>query len=227
MQANAGISKGNIDEKNPITLREAQMNRALDSQVRTFFDSPTLKHVTYDNLPNTPVIQSDKYKDIELQTFLFEPKFPARIGTLIDDGEYLYLAIQKNGDEIYPELLARLCNDFFNVPMGSEEVVSYNRFGDEIITEKELLVEVPAVISDKEYSTASNALIPLPSGRINIEIPFEATYLEHFKVNFRFDHSAGSYQVTDIREERITPDEKFIKISAQRVQSDSEVSVNE
>ena len=111
--------------------------------------------------------------------------------------------------------------------MGSEEVVSYNRFGDEIITEKELLVEVPAVISDKEYSTASNALIPLPSGRINIEIPFEAAYLEHFKVNFRFDHSAGSYQVTDIREERITPDEKFIKISAQRVQSDSEVSVNE
>src|SRR5699024_12149811 len=119
-----------------------------------------------------------------LNNFCFETKFPAKIGNLIDDGEYLYLAIQKNGDEIYPELLARLCNDFFNVPIGSEEVVSYNRFGDEIITEKELLVEVPAVISDKEYSTASNALIPLPSSRINIEITCEATYLEHFRVNF-------------------------------------------
>lgn len=227
MQANAGISKGNIDANKPITLREAQMNRALDSQVRTFFDSPTLKHITYDNLPNTPTIQSDKYKDIEIQTFLFEPNFPARIGTLIDDGEYLYLAIQKNGDKIYPELVGRLCNDSFEVPMGYEDVISYNRFGDEIVTRNPILVDVPAVVSDKDYSTASNALIPLPSGRINIEIPFEAAYLEYFKINFRFDHSAGSYQVTDIREERITPDEKFIKISAQRVQSDSEVSVNE
>lgn len=227
MQANAGVKRGNIHEDNPITLAEAQRNRALESQIRTFFDSPTLKHVTYDNLPDTPAIQSDKYKDIELQTFLFEPNFPARIGTLIDDGEYLYLAIQKNGEKIFPELVARLCNDYFEVPMGFDETITKNRYGEEIVTRVPRLVSVPAVVSDKDYSTASNALLPLPSGRINIEMPFESAYLDHFKVNFRFDHSAGSYQVTDIREVRITPDEKFIKVSAQRVQSDSEVSVNE
>ena len=227
MQANAGINKGNISEDRPITLREAQMNRARDSQIRTFFDSPTLKYVIYDNLPDTPVIQSDKYKDIELQTFLFEPEFPVKIGTLIEDGEYMYLATTKNGEKIFPELLAKLCNDYFEVPLGFEEKITYGRYGDEIITKIPRIVSVPAVISDKDYSTASNAIIPLPSGRINIEIPFEAAYLEHFKINFKFDHSAGSYQVTDIREVRITPDEKYIKISAQRVQSDGEVSVSE
>lgn len=227
LQSNAGRPSDEINAALPITLREAQLNRARDSQRRMFFESPSLTYVKYNDTVNQPVIQSDKYKDIELQTFLFEPDFPIRIGSLIYEGEYTYLTTQKNGEKIYPELLAKLCNDFFEVPMGFTEHVTEDRFGDPIITKIPELVEVPAVISDKDYSTASNSIIPLPAGRINIDLPFREAYLDYFKVNFTFDHSAGSYQVTDIREVRITPDEKYIKVSAQRIQSNSEVEHDE
>ena len=229
MQANAGRSSTEIDETSPITLREAQINRAVDSQRASFFDSPTLKYVTYNELVNVPVIQSDRYKNTEIQTFLFEPEYPVKIGSIIYEGEYTYLATEKNGEIIYPELTAKLCNDFFDIPIGKEEKVTYDRFGNPIYSYESLLEEVPAVISDKDYSTASNSIIPLPAGRINIEIPFKDAYLEHFRINFKFEHSAGAYQVTDIREVRVTPDvqEKFIKISAQRIQSDGEVAHDE
>lgn len=227
MQANSGVSKDEIGNGEAPLLKNAQINRAIASQRRAFYDSPTLKYITYDSTPNTPVIQSDKYKDIAIQTFLFEPKFPVKIGTLLFDGKYTYLATIQNGEEIYPEVTAMLCNDDFDVPMGFTEHITYNRFGDPIITEIPYTEKVPASVQDKDYSTASNAIIPLPAGRINIEIPFKEKYLEHFKVNYVFDHSAGSYQVTDIREERVTPTEKYIKISAQRIQSNSEVAHDE
>lgn len=230
MQANAGRPADEFSEDSLVTLREAQISRAVDSQRATFFDSPTLTYVQYNDTYDIPVIQSNRYRNIELQTFLFEPLRPVKIGSLIKDGEYTYLAIEKNGDKIYPELTAKLCNDHFDIPIGeAEEKETQDRFGNPIYTSIPNLEQVPAVISDKDYSTSSNSVIPLPAGRINVEIPYKKEYLEYFKINFVFDHSAGSYQVTDIREYRATPDpdEKYIKISATRVQSDGEVSHDE
>lgn len=219
MQANAGIPNEQISNDRPITLREAQINRATDSQRATFYDSPTLTKVIYNGEP-VDVIKSDKYKDIELQTFLFPPETPVQIGSLLNDGEYYYLAVMKNGDRIYPELLTQLCNDTFEVPMGVVKIPFVDRFGNTKYREEVQTDVVPAVLSDKDYSISNNSILPLPSGRINIEMQFNEKYLEHFHINYRFEHSGGDYKVTDIRKVSKTPTEHYIKISATRVVTD-------
>lgn len=220
MQANAGVPKEEISSDRTTSLREAQLNRATDSQRRSFYDSPTLTQIVYDG-QEFDVIRSDKYKDIMLQTFLFAPNTPVEIGTLIETEDYTYLATDKNGETIFPELLAKLCNDSFEVPMGFEQRIEHDRFGNPIYIDVPITIPVPVVISDKDYSVSSNSIIPLPSGRINIEMPYEPEYVEHFKVNFRFPHSGGDYTVTDVRVVKLTPTEKYIKVSATRVVSEA------
>lgn len=220
MQANAGIPQEEIDSSRETTLREAQINRATYSQRKSFYDSPTLTQVVYDG-EKADVIRSDKYKDIMLQTFLFAPQTPVQVGKLIETEDYTYLATDKNGEKIFPELVAKLCNDSFEVPMGFEERIEHDRFGNPIYVDVPITMPVPVVISDKDYSVSSNSIIPLPSGRINIEMTYEPEYVEHFKVNFRFPHSGGDYTVTDIRVVKLTPTEKYIKVSATRVVSEA------
>lgn len=215
MRASAGLSSEN-QGNNPVTLREAQINRAKDSQKRAFYDSPTLKSVTYNN-DIVYAIQSDKYKDIELQTFLFEPNFDVKVGTLIFDGKYYYLAIMKNGDEIYPELLTKICNDTFEIPIGMEEKITKDRYGNPIYSTVPITETVYVSLSDKDYSISNNSIIPLPSGRINIEMQYKPEYLDFFHVNYEFKHSGASYKVTDIRVTNITPEENYLKVSATRV----------
>lgn len=202
--------------ENP-TLRHKQITQTKRVQFRNFYDSPTLRKVLY-NGEEEHVIRSDRYKDIELQLYLFEPDKDVKIGSVIEDGKYTYLATAKNGEEIFPELVTKLCNDTFEIPMGYERIEIKDRFGSIRIEEVPLdPVTVPAVISDKDYSTSGNSIISLPTGRINIEIPYHDAYTEHFKVNHRFEHTIGEYMVTDVRVVNITPHEKYIKISATRV----------
>lgn len=221
MKANAGIAHEDTSEDTPVTLREAQINRATDSQRRTFFDSPTLISVDYNDVP-TATIKSDKYKNIELQTFLFEPQKDIKIGSLIYDGELYYLAVDKNGSKIYPELLAQVCNDVFEVPMGVETKEVVDRFGNIKYKDTPITETVHVSLTDKDYSISNNSLLPLPSGRINIEMQYKPEYLEFFKINYRFEHSGGDYKVTDIRKVSKTPTEHYIKVSATRVVSDND-----
>lgn len=227
VQKMAGRTDEEINTKGEMTLREAIVRRSTDAQKKAFYESPTLEFVKYDGVEDTPVIQSDRYKDIELQTFLFEPEFPIGIGTLIESKGYTFLAVSKNMNEIYPVLIARLCNDYFEVPIGFDEKVVTDRLGNKRTVRTAREETVPVVISDKDYSVSGNVTLPLPSGRINIEMPYKDEYLEHFKVNFKFTHNAGTYRVTDVRESRITPTEKFIKVSATVIQSDEVVDYDE
>ena len=219
MKANAGISHQDTSDDSPITLREAQINRATDSQRRTFFDSPTLITVDYNDIP-TATIKSDKYKNIELQTFLFEPELDIKIGSLIYDGELHFLAIDKNGSKIYPELLTQICNDVFEVPMGKEVKETKDRYGNIKYIETPITETIHVSLTDKDYSISNNSLLPLPSGRINIEMQYKPEYLEFFHINYEFEHSGGDYKVTDIRQVSKTPTEHYIKVSATRVVSD-------
>lgn len=227
VQKMAGRTQEEIDKNGDMPLREAIINRTTEAQKRAFFDSPTLEFVKYDGTQDTPVIRSDRYKDIELQTFLFEPNFPIGIGTLIESKGYTFLAVSKNINDIYPVLIARLCNDFFEVPVGFSERVVEDRMGNKRTVRTPVEESVPVVISDKDYSVSGNSILPLPSGRINIEMPYKDEYLDHFTINFEFKHNAGTYQVTDVRESRVTPTEKFIKVSATVVQSDRVVNPDE
>lgn len=227
LQAHAGRKREDIDLSNPVTLRESIINRSTQAQRRAFFQSPTLTEVTYDGLDNTPVIQSDRYKELNMQTFLFEPDFPIKLGTIIKSKGLNYLAVSRASGEMYPVLICRLCNDFFDVPVSSERVEAKDRFGNIRYEEKPRLEEVPAVISDKDYSVSGNFIMPLQAGRINIEMPYKKEYLEYFKVNFEFTHNTGTYRVTDAKEYRITPDEVFIQVSATAIQSKGAVGHNE
>ena len=221
MSAYAGIKNDGTQEDKPVTLRDAQINRAKDSQRKTFYDSPTLKEISY-NEKKMFAIQSDKYKDIELQTFLFEPDFDAKIGSVIHDGQYYFLAIMKNGDEIYPELLTKICNDVFEVPMGYEYKTTKDRYGNPRTVKTAVTDTVHVSLSDKDYSISNNSIIPLPSGRINIEMQYKPEYLEHFHINYPFEHSGGQYKVTDIRVVSNAPGESYLKVSATRVVSEDE-----
>ena len=215
-----------------VNAQNAINDRTIRFQQRAFMDSPTLKYVTYDYhyeevdgvavepVADTPVIQSDRYKNIELQKFLFAPKTEVEIGKLIHDGKNVYLIIEHNGDDIFPGVVARLCNDVFEIPTGGTEWVEngLDGFGNPIYIEVPSKVDkVPVIASNKDYSTSDNAIIPLPSGRINIDMPFKESYLEHFEINYRFEYDRGDYRVTDINVVQITPNEKYIRVSATRV----------
>lgn len=227
LQAQAGRKNSDIDLDNPVTLRESINNRSRQSQERSFFESPTLTNVEYNNIPDTPVIQSDRYKDIDLQTFLFQPEYPVKLGTIIKSKGLNYLAVSRSNSEMYPVLICRLCNDFFDVPVETERRAVNDRFGNVRYVEESKLEQVPAVISDKDYSVSGNFIMPLPAGRINIEMPYKKEYLDYFTVNYEFTHNTGTYQVTDAKEYRITPDEVYIQVSATAIQSEGAVRHDE
>lgn len=219
LQAHAGRDRDEIDLDNPVTMRESIINRSTQAQRRAFYQSPTLVTVTYDGKEGTPVIQSDRYKELDMQTFLFEPEYPVKLGTIIKSKGLNYLAVSRANSDMYPVLICRLCNDFFDVPVSSERIKTTDRFGNPRYEDRPKLETVPAVISDKDYSVSGNFIMPLQAGRINIEMPYKKEYLEYFTVNFEFTHNTGTYRVTDAKEYRITPDEVFIQISATAMQS--------
>lgn len=191
----------------------------IDSARRAFLQSPTLSDVVVDNEPTTSIV-SIYQKDFYDRQFLFEPEsIHAKVGAYIEYRNKTYLILRGNDNDIYPNMYGKLCNEDFLVPMGIEKKIVKGARGNtikEVITTK----KVPIVVDVKGYSIADNAILPLAEGRVIIYMQYKPIYVEKIKINYEFELFNDAYVISDVQLDKITNDEGYLVLSAQKVVED-------
>lgn len=187
--------------------------------------SPSLSYVKVnDEKEKYPVIISQDKRYLE-KRFLFLPDTKVTAGSLItEDNGRVYLALNRDDDDIYPQLLCELCNHDFVITTESKKVIiDYNEMGMPIYEEQVKEMTVPSVLYTNVYSTLGNTSVSLPSGALIVRIPYDEEYLKYIHKNDPYEMNTGTYRITEIsREYVIYGEEGFVEITLQRKVEDDE-----
>lgn len=202
-----------------ITAKDS-VNVSTKRQMANYFlDSLTLSHV-YINMDETLEILSI-VSDIRTyfeRRFLFLPDLKVEVGDYITYKQYTYLATNKIESEIYPQLLAELCNTEF--PYQSEERKvkdGVDNVGRPIYRIEKVITNIPCVMSDKIYSQADNSPIPLPDGNVIVKIPYVNVSKKLPKINTTVEIYQNQYQITSVSMEFVTNGVGYIEVQLQRI----------
>ena len=211
-----------VGDKSLGATRKVAMTKAKNEIA--FDRSPTLSQVYIDDSPN-PVdcIVSHDDKNWE-KRFLFRPDTFYPLGTYIttDNGKYgkhTYIAWERTDDDIYPQLFGVICNTDYEIVTGKETVTTgFNSAGmpirEEVITKR----KVKCHATTQAYSALANSAVPLPSGAMNIFIPYDKEYADLIKLNDKYVNNHAEYKVTEIVREHVLEEanEGYLKIYLQR-----------
>ena len=156
--------------------------------------------------------------------FLFRPDTYYPLGTYVsvDNGDYgvqTYLAWKRTTDSLYPQLFGVICNTYYEIVTGKKTITTgYDSTGlpiREVVEEKR---RVKCHATTQAYSALSNSAIPLPSGAMNIYIPYDVEYANLIKLNDKYVNKHAEYKVIEIVREHVLEEsnEGYLKIYLQR-----------
>lgn len=197
-------------------LGEFVINNSKSSAHQSFINSPTVKDVIVDEVPDRAIV-SISSKDFFDRQFLFPPDYDkAKLGSYIKFKDYTYLIMRTNDDDVYPNFHGKFCNEDFLIAMKTErvKVSTGNGYTYKNVTETE---SVPIVVDSKGYSIADNAVLPLPEGRVVMYMQYKPIYLEKIKINYEFELFKTKYKISDIQLDNVYKDSGYLTLSAQRV----------
>lgn len=197
-------------------LGEFVINNSKSSAHQSFINSPTVKDVIVDEVPDRAIV-SISSKDFFDRQFLFPPDYDkAKLGSYIKFKDYTYLIMRTNDDDVYPNFHGKFCNEDFLIAMKTErvKVSTGNGYTYKNVTETE---SVPIVVDSKGYSIADNAVLPLPEGRVAMYMQYKPIYLEKIKINYEFELFKTKYKISDIQLDNVYKDSGYLTLSAQRV----------
>lgn len=197
-------------------LGEFVINNSKSSAHQSFINSPTVKDVIVDEVPDRAIV-SISSKDFFDRQFLFPPDYDkAKLGSYIKFKDYTYLIMRTNDDDVYPNFHGKFCNEDFLIAMKTErvKVSTGNGYTYKNVTETE---SVPIVVDSKGYSIADNAVLPLPEGRVVMYMQYKPIYLEKIKINYEFELFKTKYKISDIQLDNVYKDFGYLTLSAQRV----------
>lgn len=198
------------------TLSSHVLEASKQSALRSFLSSPTLSNVEVNGEESLSVV-SVYQKDFYDRTFLFKPDAKeARVGNYIKHRGYTYLTLKSNDNDIYPNLLAKLCNEDFKLPTGKKRVKVSGRNGSFTYRDKYTFKHIPIVVDVKGYSIADNAILPLTEGRVIIYLRYEKDFLKYLNLNYEFEIFNDAYKITDIQLDKVIDHEGYIVLSAQK-----------
>lgn len=197
------------------TPQEIAANETRRNQIEIFLNSPSLSHVTLNDEDNTrPSIVSD-VETFNKRRFLFLPDSEINVGDYINHRGETYLATDMKDNEIYPELIAELCNETFPLSKGKTTiVVGMNELDRPIYDTIEDIIHLPCVMTDSIYSALSNAAIPLPTGALIMKIPYDAD--NKVAINYEIKVRDAEYKTTEISYEYVINEVGYIEIHLQR-----------
>lgn len=214
-----GIEVGDksLGANRKIAMTKAKNNLAFDR-------SPTKSQVTI-NDSTTPIdcIVSHDDKMWE-KRFLFRPDtyFPLGTYVTVDNGKYgkqTYLTWKRTTDDIYPQLFGVICNTHYEIVTGKKTITTgFNNAGLPIREEVLDKRKVKCHATTQAYSALANSAIPLPSGAMNIYIPYDIEYANLISLNDKYVNNHAEYKVTEIVREHVLEEsnEGYLKIYLQR-----------
>ena len=214
-----GVEEGDITlgAKSRVEVNKIKQNRKMDT-------SPNLKKVTIDDsdiLYDCIISHDDKYWE---KRFLFRPDVALPVGSYIhnDEGKYgkhIYLALERTTDDIYPQLFGVKCNTYYEIVTGTRIIeTGVDDFGMPIFEEEDETLKIRCHATTQAYSALSNSPVPLPSGAMNIYIPYDKAYADLIQLNDKYVNNNAEYKVTEVvREHAIEEDnEGYLIIYLQR-----------
>ena len=201
------------------SMQSAIYNTTKRQAIEYLMNSPTKSYVYLNDNPDLfPVIASDK-ETFHKRVYLFRPETVIHVGDYIrqTDGS-IYLAVDQEKDNLYPQLIGELCNDVFEyvlVDKNVKIVIDYDDFKRPIYDYKKDPIKLPCVLTDKVPSMIDNSAIPLPEGALIIKIPYVKGKMP--EVNYIFNHRDGQYKVANISYENVFSDDAgFVELRLQR-----------
>lgn len=175
---------------------DSVINSSIDYHERNFHTSPSFYQVDIDGELVDTIINKTKYHNIKQIHFRYD--YDVKIGSVVTFNNKKYLLLEKDRDEIYSFGKMEECNNVFKVHTGDVERVQIgvDGRGVPLFENRYKNVEVPCIVRDKYYSSSQNNPIPLPEGKLQIEMK----YIEapNIKVNSEFEMYGLKYKITDI-----------------------------
>lgn len=197
------------------SLAESTKNISKSQAYNNIINSPFLEYVTFNSSEDEQPCIVSSHKTHKIKRFLFTPKTPTSLGTLVHYKDAIYLATEIKDNEIYPEVFGTLCTETFPVYVGEEIVETVDNFGKKIYKKEKIIESVPCVADTKIYSSLDNSMLPLPTGAISVFIQHKDEY--EIEVNQRFEMFGSEYSITTVSKSNIVNNSGFIEIYGQRV----------
>lgn len=195
---------------------EAIKQTTKNANIQQILSSPTRTDVTLNDEDKMyPCIVSD-INTFKKRRFLFLPDTKIDVGNYIHHEGYTYLATDKTTSDTYPQLIAEVCNDEFPITSTITKIEKgKDRFGKPVYEEIVNHTYVPCLV-ESSYSKSSDVdSFPIPSGRIEISLPYQIT--DNTKYNFTFNLNGDNYSVKDLDLVNVINGIGYMKIIAEKV----------
>ena len=203
---------------NGASMKDAIQNTSKRQAINYIMDSPTLTHIRLNyNVDSTPVIASDK-EMFHKRTYLFLPDTKVNVGDYIHQTDNTtYLAVDQKKDDIYPQLIAELCNEtFLFVTEGVRTIIGYDDFKRPIYRQVGAkMLNIPCVMTTKVPSMIDNSAIPLPEGAMIVKIPYVVDQIPPVNYVFKYQDKLN-YKVTNISYENVINGVGYVEMRLQR-----------
>jgi len=151
---------------------EAKLNNSKRTFNEQFTSSPSYVIVKVDGLDTDSIVTQDNQYDEKIINFRSDSNI--NIGSVIDYKSQNYLLLSFFDNEIFPKGKMKLCNSTYPLPSEiTRTIKDYNQFGEPIYTEtvgEPTLL--PCIVETTITSDNSDEAINLPTGQIQITIPF-------------------------------------------------------
>lgn len=200
------------------SMQDAVKNTTKRQAINYIMSSPTLSYVRLnDDVDLTPVVESDK-ETFQKRIYLFLPDTVINVGDYIhQSNNAIYLATDQDKDDIYPQLIGELCNEFFElVTEATKVIIGYNDFNRPIYRNVGAQTYlIPCVLTSKIYSTIDNSAIPLPEGSLMIRMSYDPLKIP--PINYVFTYRGSPYKVNTISYENVVKEVGFVEMRLERI----------
>lgn len=178
------------------THTDAKIVSSIEYFERNFHTSPSYYQVDIDGELVDTIINKTSHHNIK--KIHFRRNYEPKIGSIITFQNKKYLLLEIDRDEIYTFGKMEECNNVFPVHTGEIENVQVGVNGRGVPVFKEVYKydEIPCIVRDRYYSVNENSPLPLPDGKLQIELRYiEAPNIE---INETFEMYGREYKISDI-----------------------------
>lgn len=175
---------------------KAQIDKNIRLMEEKFNTSPSFYVVDIDGEQVDTII--NKLPTHDMKRIHFRNEYEPQVGSVISFKDKKYLLLEKDSDEIYSFGKMQECNSTISIISEDEEKVY---IGDDVrgapVYEYETkTIEEPCVVTDKYASVNDNAQIPLPEGKLVIQLKYQRS--PSLEVNSVIGMYDRAYKIADL-----------------------------
>lgn len=196
------------------TPTESTINKNIDLLDREFETSTAFHRVEVNGILTDAII--NRTRNFEIKKVHFRPGYEIVLGSVVEFEDDYYLITEKDSDEVYTFANMEQCNNMFKVKTGKvSELIGHKPTGEPVYKETSEYKEVPCIVRSRYYSTGENATLPLPDGKLAIQLQYRQA--DNIDINKKFSMYGKAYIIADIGYVGVIEGEGIMEISAERV----------